>query len=415
MAEQLETQAEEAVQDSSEQDVSTAEQQPEPAAGEATDEGETGAEPSGETQETQDEGTDDNWLPTEQAKEYPLDVLVEYAAKRFPKLSADLIAKDPGVRDVLKGKLDADIHVRSLTQQDGTGEETDELGEFLGEEGLELPQPEVEQGTEQSASAVAQSDPRATHNQRVDQVFSQIDPKLTEELGREVLSALQINADPKYIDQLQTALRNPATPAEQRGAIQQHLDLVNNAGRLGATLGKKALDLMATALPVLLPEYLEQLYPGTQERHQRNVANDAWEQVRKTVGKDQKPLYSNLPALYTPEFMQVLVKAEKHFDLPHGAFDSIQFKDKQGNHLPFNQNLRAVLRMVARGANGQAVSPAMVNQALQTGKNKREDRAQTRAAGRALGSGQPTSSSGGGNGNDDIFGPGLAEYKRRGG
>lgn len=427
---ELETQSEETVQDSPELEVSDAEQEPEPAAEATSDEGESDAEPTGETHEEETADTDDNWLPDEQAKVYPVDVLLEYAAKRFPNLSKELIAKDPGVQELLKGKLDADIYIRNNPKaQQGEAGDEEETGDFLIDDGLDEQAesvPEVDNQTTVEPDAV-----RAQHYQRVDDLVSRVDKTAASEAGKSLLSAMGVNADPEFVKQVQNtvakdqaALRGGQLADNQRLAIQQrldsnqqYLDTVNGASKLGNSLARMYFDQTLTVLPQLLPDLIESAFPGTQASYRKQIVGSTWQQLSTVLGKDQKPLYPSLPAFGSTEFVALVRKTEKALGLKQYGLETFNRYDANGNPLPFDQHAKYVTRLIAKTALGQKIStsPQAVSQALQTGAQKERDKAQRRGQGRALGSGQPTSSSGAADGNEDIFGPGLAEYKRRGG
>jgi hypothetical protein len=347
--------------------------------GEETEQGETETEGEGE-EETTEEEADDNWLPDEQAKQYPLEVLTDYAKRRGFKWTAEQIAQDGDLQKLLKSKLDTDIYVRNLEQQ---GNEDAELEDDQDE----TTDVDETAATETAATTTsAAKDPRAAHYERVDQIVAKgLDQNSVTELGKGLLEAMGVNTD---TEKLQTMLASPKLTAEQRAEVQSALTLAKGAGKIGQVIARGGVDLVMSVLPDLLPEMIERIFPGTQARFEAGVYAGAWQQVQGAVGKDSKPVYQNLPAYGSQEFRQLLVKAERQLGLPEEGLFNLVLRDKGGKALPLEQQAIAKYRMVARVAAGQRVTPAAVVQAVETGKRQATVAAQKRAAGRAMGSGQ---------------------------
>lgn len=348
---------------------------PEPA--EETQSADSGEGDTESTQatEAQTEETADDWLPTEQEKEFPLAVLQKYAPRYG--YTAEEIQADPRLQNVLKDKLNSDIYINQQRQQQ--------------EEPLFEEEPASETATQQTVEQPA-GDVRAQHYQRVDAVASKIDPSVTEELGRNLLSAMGVNVDPNYVKQLQGQLRNPQTTPQQRAEIQQHLDLAQNAGKIGGTLGRGAIDLVMTVLPQLMPDVLEQLYPGTRENYETSVYRDssvaAWNELRSASVAGQKP-YASLPAFGTPEFKTLMRESEAKLGLNEGELADMVFQNTNaGDRKGVVAAARKAYMMVAKIATGQQVQPQAVAQAVETGKRLANATTQKRAAGRVLGAGQ---------------------------
>jgi len=335
---------------------------------ETTDEAEGG--------EAAEEESDDDWLPTEQEKQFPLETLAQYAQKRGYKWTPEQIAKDGDIQKLLKDKLNTDIYARNLETQLGQREdpEADDENQF------EEAEPEV------TAEVVTQSDPKKAHYERVDTIVTkQLDPVAMSELGKGLLGAMGVDTD---TDKLQKLLNNPKLPPEQRAEIQGALQLAQSAGKIGQSIARGGVDLVMTVLPQLLPELIEQIYPGTQRRYEAGVYASAWQSVTSAVGKDGKAIYANLPAYGSKEFQQMAYKAERQLGLPQGGLQNLVIKDTNGNPVPLEQQAQAKYRMIAKVSQGQKISPQTVAAAVQTGKKQAEASAQKRAAGRAMGSGQ---------------------------
>jgi len=76
-----------------------------------------------ETSATTEEEDDPNWLPDEQQKVFPDDVIAKYG-KRYG-YTAEEIAADPRIRQALHDKINSDIFIAQQREQAeaGTGEE----------------------------------------------------------------------------------------------------------------------------------------------------------------------------------------------------------------------------------------------------------------------------------------------------
>ncbi len=364
-------------------------QNPEPAGTETTTTPEdaagagSGEEPvvEGETEETvalegeadpeqvETSADDDNWLPTEQAKEFPEATLQEYAQRRGYKWDP----QDESQMRLLRDKLNTDIYVEQMRAQleDQTLEETT-----------------AADGQEFEADAAATTDgtvadPRAQHYEQVDAVVAQIDQQATEELGRGLLGALGVNADPQHLQRLQAALRNPQTTPEQRAEIQQTLDLVQNAGKIGGTLARGAVDLIMTAVPTLLPQMIEAAAPGLLDAYQgwqqvREVGQ-AWNKLATAKGPNNQPLYSNLPTYQSKEYFDLVLKTERELGQPKGWIGAL--------NVPLDQKLTMIARVASGLQARPAVSRQVVQRAVNAGRQQERTQQQRRAAGRAMGAG----------------------------
>ncbi len=320
-------------------------------------------------QQTSEE-TDDNWLPQEQAKEFPEATLKEYAQRRGYKWDP----QDESHLRLLRDKLNTDIYVEQLRQDLGGNQEFEETTAD-----------EAQESQSDTAVSTTAADPRAQHYAQVDAVVKQIDQKATEELGRNFLGAMGVNADPAHLQQLQAALRNPQTTPEQRAEIQQHLDLVQNAGKIGSTLTRGAIDLFTTVLPLVLPQVLEAVAPGLlpaytayqQLEEGKKVASTAWEEVRTSTDGRGQPLYANLPVYGSPEFKTLVGGAERKLGLPDGALGQM-----------FQKGLaREAYVLAAKVASGQRVAPAAVQRAVSAGRQQERIQQTRRTQGRAMGAG----------------------------
>ena len=340
-------------------------------AGESAEEGETleTVAPEGEAEPEVEASPEDDatWLPQEQAKEFPEATLKEYAQRRGYKWDPN----DESQMRLLRDKLNTDIYVEQL-RQDLEGQPLEET--TASDEGTEV---------EPGAATDPNADPRANYYQQVDAVVSQIDKQATEELGRNLLGAMGVNSDPQYVQSLQAALRNPNTTPAQRAEIQQHLDLVQNAGKVGTTLARGAVDLIMTTIPNLLPQVLESVAPGLlgayQGWQQVREVGQAWNKLAEAKGPNNAPLYPNLPPYQSKEYFDLVLKTERELGQPKGWIGELQ--------IPLEQKLT----MLARVASGLRAQPAatrqIVQRAVNAGRQQERTQQQRRAAGRAMGAG----------------------------
>lgn len=313
-------------------------------------------------QPTEEESADD-WLPTEQEKEFPLEVLQKYAPRYG--YTAQEIAADSRLQVVLKDKLNTDIYVEQM-RQDAENQRLEET----------TPETTEESATE---TAAAVSDPRADYYKRVDALAQKFDPQATEELGRNLLAAFGVNTDVK---KLEAMLADPKLNPEARQEVQSAVALVRNAGQVGNTLAKGAIDLILTSLPEVLPQVMEAIAPGMLGAYQGwakvNTASRAWQEVAQSRNGQGQPVYSNLPSYGTKEFGQLTVRAEQQLGLAKGALGQMAARGF----------IREAYTMVAQVATGQRVSPQAVSRAVSVGRQQERTQQQRRATGRALGAGQ---------------------------
>lgn len=356
-------------------------QTPEPKGAETEQSAEAGTETEGETQEavadeqTEEQGlqaeeVDDNWLPTEQEKEFPLEVLVKFG-KRYGYTPEDIQA-DPRLQNSLKDKLNTDIYVEQLRQD---------------LEGHQLEETEASNELEQTSevAATTTTDPQTEYNQRVDAMVSRIDQKATEELGKGLLAAFGVNVDVAKLDQM---LADPKLTPEHRAEVQGAKALAQNASKVGTTLARGAIDLVMTTLPELLPQILETVAPGMLTNYNQFRINQEQAAVYSSAWSELRSQVPNLPEYRTPEYKALVLKAEKQLGLNDGELGSMVFKGADGKTpLPIDQQARAVYRIVARVANGQPVAPATVARAVSAGRQQERVVQTRRAAGGALGAG----------------------------
>ena len=322
------------------------------------------AAPDGEAQSEETAADDDNWLPQEQAKEFPEATLKEYADRRGYKWDP----QDESQMRLLRDKLNTDIYVEQL-RQDLDNQQFEETTA-------------AEPPAEQIEAVAEPADERSQYYAQVDEVVSRIDQQATEELGRSLLGAMGVNADTQHVQELQNALRNPATTPQQRADIQQHLDLVQNAGKIGNTLARGAVDLVMTTMPTLLPQILESVAPGLlgayQGWSQVREVGQAWQGLAAAKDQNNQPLYPNLPTYQSKEYFDLVLKTERQLGQPKGWIG--------GLNVPLEQKLTMIAR-VASGMQARPATPRVIASAVNAGRQQERNQVQRRAVGRAMGAG----------------------------
>jgi len=171
--------------------------------------------------------------------------------------------------------------------------------------------------------------------------------------------------------------------------------MVQNAGKVGSTLARGAVDLMMTSIPNLLPQMIEAVAPGMLGAYQDAVrigeAGQAWERVSQAKGQNQQPLYQNLPAYRSKEYFAAVAKTERELGLEVGSgIDNMQLRDARGTPLPPQAQYEAKMRMIARVASGlrpQPANPAQITKAVNAGRQQERTQQTRRAQGRAMGAG----------------------------
>lgn len=296
--------------------------------------------PTEELQQTQEETADD-WLPTEQEKVFPTEVLEKYAPRYG--YTAEELQADPRLARLVQDKLNSDIYIRQQQQQFEQQEE---------------PEVEAQEPTPQPQIS------REQYFANLDRMIQErTDPQFAKEIHAGFLKAFGV-PDAEIA-------KMPATQAMQFVSV----------------LSRGALNLMNTFFPDMmqaqLNQQLTQAFPGFGEMYERSSYAMAWDRVRNS-----NPSYQTLPAYGSREFSAKLREAATKIP----GFDEMQFTDRQGNPLPMMENAMRKYGMLAQIASGQNVDPALLQKAAAAGaKNAR--RAQvTRQAGQ-LGSGQSKAAS----------------------
>lgn len=299
---------------------------------------EESAEPQLEA-EPQEEA--DDWLPSEQEKVFPDDVLLKYAA-RYNRDEQWL--SDPLNRQLIVDKINTDIYLR----QQQSLEETEQVAEQFE------PEPEPTQPAVQPPS---QQEYFANLERAIQQ---RTDPEVAKAFHADFLRAFGV-------PEAEIA-KAPPQQAQQfaQVASKYMLNLVNT--------------FMGDMLQSQLQTQLDQRYPGFGEMYERSAYAMAWDKVRNSSTE-----YAALPAYGSKEFSQTLRNAAARIP----GFDEMVFTGRDGQPLSPMDNAVRKYSMLAQIASGKNVDPQVMRQAVATGQRQARRAQVTRTAGN-LGSGQST-------------------------
>jgi hypothetical protein len=276
----------------------------------------------------------ENWLPTEQDKVFPDEVLQRYATRYGLD---EAWQANPQLKQLVIDKINSDIYLQQLQAQ----QEAE-------------PEPEAEPTRQEQAPQLS----REQHFQNLTRVVQErTDPEVAKAFHNEFLSIWQL-------------------PEQQQPAA------------LAQVTSKYMLNLVNTFLPDMLQAQLStqlsQAFPGFGDMYDRSSHALAWDRVRNSDAS-----FAQLPAYGSKEFSSTLREAASRIP----GFDEMQFTDGQGKALPAQQNAERKYAMLAKIASGQNVDPALLQRAAQAGaRNSR--RAEVRRSAGNLGSGQSKGASG---------------------
>jgi hypothetical protein len=370
---------------SNEPDLS-ADESPAPDAEEAGAEGEPelSGEPEAEAAEPEAQAQGEEEVAAEAEAEQPPSVEerlkdltprdTEAYAQRYPtawKMLAD--PKTPeDVKHLLLDKIDGDreIQRRIAAEQEFQQEE---------EPTLEAAETPAQAGAPQTVDPVQA---RANYYAQIDNlVKTGFDQQSVKEVGDTLLRMFNVNTK---------ALDDPNVSPEDKAVLR---GLVESVQREAPVLSRYMADAVSTVIPHVLPAAMEMAYPGHAEMYERQVYGSSWESVRAQRDQNGKPVFAGLPAFPafsgTPEaeaFSQKLREAAEQIP----GFDEMVFRDQSGRVLPMREQAQMKYTLLARTMSGQRVNPALVAEAVATGKRLAGRTDQRRAAARATGAGQPT-------------------------
>jgi hypothetical protein len=306
------------------------------------------------------ETVDSEWLPSEQLKVFPAEVIAKYA-KRFGYSPED-IAADERLANALSKMINSDIHI---AEQKRLAEEAEHA------EQEEEPEQELEP-TQHTDPVQAQAHREAQINQFVDRVT---DPKVAVKFTEDFTKAFEIK-DPE-------ARGVAVTKALTRGITNLFPDLIS------AFIGGKG-----GYLENAIANYMGQNFEGLGESHAVNARTGVVDSLRLS-----NPAFSAMPKFGTPEFEAAAAKAAKI--LP--GFENVKFYDARGNELPrieqFKNKAEAMFRILTQ----QPGAVANAAKAIETGRKVERESVQRKSLGK-LGAGQSKGLAKPLTGNDDLFG-----------
>jgi len=300
----------------------------------------------------------------------------EQYQQRYP--SAWKALEDPNTPEDLKhlllDKIDSDHEIQQRIFQE------QQLAE-------QEPTLEAEQQPEETAPAPAAMTPaqqRDAYYAQIDNlVKTQFDQSSVREFGDAMLRMFNVNA---------AALNDPNISPEDKQVLQ---GLVQSVQREAPVLARYMADTVSTVIPHVLPAALEMIMPGFGKVYERQQYGRAWESVRQQTDAQGRPVYRGLPAYPlvegTPEAMAFSEKLRDAADSIPG-FDDMVFRGKDGRVLPMQQQAQLKYQMLAKVIAGQRVNPAVVAEAVNTGRRLAGQADRRRQAGRALGAGQSNNS-----------------------
>jgi hypothetical protein len=315
-------------------------------------------------------------------------------AQRYP--NAWKMLHDPkqpeDVKHLLLDKIDGDHEIqRRIAEEQALTDEEPTLE-------TEREQPEQQHTPQEVAEQRS-----AYYNQIDTLVQTRFDPQTIKEVGDSLLRAFNVNVK---------ALEDPNVSPEDKAVLK---GLVDSVQKEAPVLARFMADAVSTTVPIILRPAMELAMPGFTQMYERHTYGTAWEGVRAQKDERGRPLYPGLeswPAISgTPEaqaFEQKLMEAADQIP----GFDDMVFRDRQGRVLPEGQQAAMKYTLLARHLTGQRVNPAVVAQAVETGRRLAGRAEGRRAAARVTGAGQRTAGPAGGTATAEDEDPMMAQLDR---
>jgi hypothetical protein len=316
-----------------------------------------------ETVDGTDESDDPNWLPSEQLRVFPPDVVAKYA-KRFG-YTPEEIAADPRLANALSKMINSDIEIANRKQAEeeaeGAEEETEE---------------EQTEPTQKLEPAEAWAQMETTLNTIVDKVT---DPVVAKAFVSRLAKADAIK-DP---DERAVAVAKTFTFG-LANALRDLLPMYLNDGNW---------------LQNQIKGYIEQSLPGLSDSHFNSSLTSTVESVRSS-----NPQFAKMPKFGTTEWAAAeqrgaelapgMETAKFHYPIGH---------PKAGQELPRMEQFAKKTELLFRLLTNQPGAVAQAEKAIETGKKVERDNAQ-RKTNAKLGAGQSKGLVQKSTGNDDLFG-----------
>jgi hypothetical protein len=318
------------------------------------------------------EETADDWLPTDQEKVFPADVLAKFATRYG--YSAEELQGDPRIARIVQEKLNSDIYIRQLKEQAETEPEV------------------VEEAEEEARPTVAQPQQPPTE-QEVQAYLKRLEEYATPKVNSQVAK--------HFGTQLGTTLQQMFVVGKD-GKVSIDPEKAGNFGQAAFVAMVNVIDTLTTD-----PEFASRLvksgmdasYSGFSDHWQQGAQQRAWEQAR---GSD--PAFKSAPAAGTPEWEAKMGELAQQF--PHMA-TAVYSDPKTGRPYPADKQYRIKSEFALKFLTGQPLTKtesARVEKAIETGK-KLERQATVQKRSGNLGAGQPKGEFKKAlTNNDDIFG-----------
>lgn len=309
-----------------------------------------------ESVEGDTEGEDSNWLPSEQLKVFPPDVLARYA-KRFG-LTIEEISADTRLANLVSKAINSDIHIEAQKKaEEEAANEPEEVAEA------------VEPTAEEAAALQTQRE------QKLTEFVHQITDKSTAVKFTQRLATADKIEDP---EQRSVAVAEALT----LGMANVFPDIFD--AYFGGPGGK---------LEQMIGNYINANLPGLSESTQQTMRAQTVDRVAST-----NPKFAALNLKFgTPEFMAAAERAAKI--LP--GMETVP--------LPFEQKVKMMFNLLTNAPGAVANATA----AIEKGKEVERDSKQ-RKTNATLGAGHSKGLAAKTTGNDDLFGaPGEIQISQR--
>jgi hypothetical protein len=320
---------------------------------------------------------DEDWLPGEQEKVFPDEVLERYASRYPALLKVWQDGNQPQelrdqARQILHDKLNGDIRIQQLTEAQPLEEEEED-------QPLQATQEQKLPTREEYFNTLRQT------------VRSRTDPQVAKDFYTQFNKVWGLSDQ-----QIAQAIRkNPNAP-------QEFTELMTTYG----------LNMVNTFADQLiwdrLTPMLEQVFPGFGDMYSRSANAMAWDRVRNSADG-----FNKLPAFGTREFStQARKAATQHFGSDED-FENAQFsKVVNGQRTPLSQleNAQKKYAILAKIMAGQTVDPRLIQQAVKTGAKQNRRQQVSRQAG--LGRGGTRAEGAPRGQGDDLFSDGLKLWQQ---
>lgn len=262
---------------------------------------------------------DADWLPSEQEKVFPPDVIAKYASRYG--FTQEQLEANPSLLNLLHDKINSDILIRQKQSQPEFEQEPEETAQRPTQQPQPLSYQQWRQGAEQLAQQITSPE--------MAQAFAQGLQSCTRPDGS--VDSMKLAQEFTVFG---TNLINSLLPMYFQAP--SHME------------GKNMLQAM-----------IESQYEGLGDLAQSSAYRNAWNSVRSAVPEFAKLAYGS------DEFQQIMDKAEQA--LP--GLQWMQFADKNGKPLSGKANAERQYQIAARLAQGQRPNPEMIKQAVQTGRS----------------------------------------------